>query len=299
MAAGGEVATWRELLDTTLFRLEQAPRWVLFLGGDEVLLAERSKWPAGRFLRFDLGALFTRRDPKALRALCALIHRDALAPEAGLCLHDTLEENSHKHAFAVSGDLKHGVRRAVELLANEAVWYRREKQHKGVFNEEELAAGLQHDCLTWLYRILFLFYVEARGGELGVVPMNSDVYREGYSLEKLRELELVPLTTEKAREGYYLDQSLKLLFRIVNEGFPNDDPSQRRLEMGVDTMRLPALRAPLFDDERLQVFKGVRFRNHVLQQILQLLSLFRGEEAEDARPHLVRAARHQPARSRV
>ena len=269
----GATATWRELLDTTLFRLDQAPRWVLFLGGDEVFLAERSKWPAGRFLRFDLGALFTRRDPKAMRAVCALLHRDALAPDAGLCLHDSLEENSHKHAFAVSGDLKHGVRRAVELLANEAVWYRREKQHKGVFNEKELAASLQSDCLTWLYRLLFLFYVEARGGELGVVPMKSDVYREGYSLEKLRELELVPLTIEKAREGYYLDHSLKLLFRILNDGFPDEDPAQGRLGMGIDAMRLSALRSPLFDDERLQVLRGVRFRNHVLQRILQLLSL--------------------------
>ena len=278
----GAAATWRELLDTALFRLDHAPRWILFLGGDEILLAERAKWPAGRFLRFDLGALFTRRDPKALRALCALIHRDALDPDAGLCLHDTLEENSHKHAFAVSGDLKHGVRRAVELLANEAVWYRREKQHKGVFNEEELAASLQDDCLVWLYRLLFLFYVEARGGELGVVPMKSDVYREGYSLEKLRELELVPLTTEKAREGYYLDQSLKLLFRIVNEGFPDETSFQGRLGMGIDAMRLPALRSPLFDDERLKVFGGVRFRNHVLQEVLQLLSLS-GEKKRKAR----------------
>ena len=87
----GVAATWRELLDTALFRLDHAPRWILFLGGDDILLAERAKWPAGRFLRFDLGALFTRRDPKALRALCALVHRDALAPDAGLCLHDTLD----------------------------------------------------------------------------------------------------------------------------------------------------------------------------------------------------------------
>jgi len=273
----GEPATWRELLDTTLFRLESAPRWILFLAGDEVLLAERHKWPAGRFLRFDLGELFARRSPKALQAFCALVHRDALAPEGGPSLHDSLEESSHKHAFAVSGDLKHGVRRAVELLANEAVWFRREKQRKGVFNEAELASGLERDCLTWLYRLLFLFYVEARGSELGVVPMKSDAYREGYSLEKLRDLELVPLTTEKMREGYYLDHSLKLLFRIVNDGFPEDPgDSQGALAMRgglVETMRLPALRSPLFDDDTLQVLKGVKFRNRVLQEILQLLSL--------------------------
>jgi len=273
----GEPATWRELLDTTLFRLESAPRWILFLAGDEILLAERHKWPAGRFLRFDLGELFARRSPKALQAFCALVHRDALAPEGRPSLHDSLEESSHKHAFAVSADLKHGVRRAVELLANEAVWFRREKQRKGVFNEAELASALERDCLTWLYRLLFLFYVEARGSELGVVPMKSDAYREGYSLEKLRDLELVPLTTKKMREGYYLDHSLKLLFRIVNDGFPEGpEDGQGALAMQgglMEAMRLPALRSPLFDDDKLQVLKGVRFRNCVLQEILQLLSL--------------------------
>lgn len=269
-------ATWRELLDTRIFRLEHGPRWVLFLGGDEIVLAERNKWPAGKLLRFDLGEIFARKDKKTLQAVCGLIHRDSLAPEEGLCLHDTLEENSHKHAFAVSGDLKHGVRRSVELLANEAVWYRREKQRKGVFNEEELAAGLERDCLTWLYRLLFLFYVEARGSELGVVPMKADAYRAGYSLETLRELELVPLTTEKARDGYYLDHSLKLLFRIVNEGFPDTPLTKHVFDFegeGLDAMRISALRSPLFDDDRLQILKGVKFRNHVLQKILQLLSL--------------------------
>jgi hypothetical protein len=272
----GEAATWRELLDTTLFRLESAPRWVLFLAGDEVLLAERHKWPAGRFLRFDLGALFARRDVKALQAFCALLHRDALAPDSGVPLHDTLEESSHKHAFAVSGDLKHGVRRAVELLANEAVWYRKEVQRKGVFNEDgsDLAAALEKDCLTWLYRLLFLFYVEARSSELGVVPMKSDAYRKGYSLESLRDLELVPLTTEKAREGYYIDGSLKKLFELVNGGFLDQGGDEDLFSTTEEElMRVHAMRAPLFDDDKLSVLKGVRFRNRVLLEVLQLLSL--------------------------
>lgn len=264
-------ATWRELLDTTVFRLEHAPRWVLFLGGSDVYLAQRDKWPAGRFLRFDLGALFARRQKAALKALCALLHRDALAPDDGSCLHDSLDEKSHKHAYAVSGDLKHGVRRAVELLANEAVRYRREVQKQGVFNDPDLADKLKDDCLTWLYRLLFLFYVEARGAELGVVPMRSEAYRDGYSLESLRDLELVPLHSEEARNGFYIDTTLKQLFALVNDGF-GEDEKQTRWD-AEESMRVPALRSPLFDDERLTVLRNVRFRNEVLQQVISLLSL--------------------------
>lgn len=269
-------ATWRELLDTTLFQLEHPPRWILFLAGDSVTLAERHKWGAGRFLRFDLAELLTRRDPKALKAATALLHRDALAPGDGGCLHDTLEEKSHRHAFSVSGDLKHGVRRAVELLGNEAVRYRREVQKRGVFDDPDLAEKLKDDCLTYMYRLLFLLFVEARGAELGVVPMGSDAYRTGYSLESLRDLELVPLTTERARSGFFLHDSLQRLFTIVNSGFPvGEVPEDLFSATAEEAMALDALRAPLFDDGRLRVLRGVRFRNVVLQEVIRLLSLSR------------------------
>jgi hypothetical protein len=272
----GQLASWREILDEHLFRLDHAPRWVLFLAGSEAVLIERHKWPQGKYLRFDFSELFGRKQASAFRAMAGLLHRDVLAPDAGLCLHDSLDENSHKHAYSVSGDLKHGVRRAVELLANEAVWYRREVQKQGVFNEEELAGKLTTESLTWLYRLLFLFYIEARGSELGTVPMQSDAYRKGYSLEGLRDLELVPLTTEHARNGNYIHESLKTLFRILNMGFPEFDPESPQGEMrfhSAGEMRIDALNSPLFDDERLELLKGVRFRNHVLQEVLQLLSL--------------------------
>ena len=270
----------RRRLDDRIFKLDRAPRWILFLAGREAYLIERHKWPQGKYLRFDFGPLFGRKQTAALRAVAGLLHRDVLAPDAGVCLHDTLDENSHKHAYAVSADLKHGVRRAVELLANEAVRYRQEVQKKGIFQSEEFSEEkLTQECLTWLYRLLFLFYVEARGTEIGVEHMKSDAYRKGYSLESLRELELVPLTTEAAREGTYIHDSLKTLFRILNSGFPRFDErtggTERLGDMMLQAgdMRVEALNSPLFDDGRLEILKSVRFRNFVLQQVLQLLSL--------------------------
>ena len=280
-------ASLRELLDGTLFRSDAVPgggpRWILLLTGNEAVLAERDKWLQGKLLRFSFDDLFRRREPEALKAVCGLLHKDVLAPDSGLCLHDTLDENSHKHAFAVSGDLKHGIRQAIEILANEAVHWRRARR-LALYTDAEFAATLTQDSLTWLYRLLFLFYVEARSEELGAVPMKSDTYRKGYSLESLRELELVPLHTEAAQEGFYLHDSLTTLFRIVQQGFPVADPAADtrgtlRLQHAQDAwidghgMRVPALHSPLFDDERLRALKGVRFRNVALQQVLQLLSL--------------------------
>ena len=276
----GDVATWRELLDERLFTLDRPPRWVLFLAGREALLIERHKWQQGRYLRFDLGDLFGRKQTAALRAATGLLHKDVLAPDTGICLHDTLDENSHKHAHAVSADLKHGVRRAVERLANEAVYYRREVQKKGVFNSEDFSdEKLTKECLNWLYRLLFLFYVEARGTDIGVEHMKSEAYRKGYSLESLRDLELVPLATEQSRNGTFIHESLKTLFRILNTGFPTFDESTGGMErigemmLQAGDMRVEPLNSPLFDDDRLDILRSVRFRNFVLQEVLQLLSL--------------------------
>jgi hypothetical protein len=275
--------SFRELLDDTLFGNALpggGPRWVLFLSGSQAVLAERNKWLQGRLLRFSFDELFRRRDPAALKAVCGLLHRDVLAPDSGLCLHDTLDENSHKHAFAVSGDLERGIRRALELLANEAVHWRRENK-KAVFNDDDFATKQRDESLRWLFRLLFLFYVEARSAEVQTVPMRSAAYRKGYSLEMLRDLELVPLTTEKAQNGHFLHDSLTTLFGIVQRGFPELSAAEQKGRLGYDLsdladehgLRVTALHSPLFDDARLDALAGVRFRNRVLQEVLQLLSL--------------------------
>jgi hypothetical protein len=64
-----------------------------------------------------------------------------------------------------------------------------------------------------VYRLLFMFYIEARP-ELGYVPIQkSEVYLKGYSLESLRDLELQPLNTPHARDGLFFDATLRRLFR--------------------------------------------------------------------------------------
>ncbi|MCA9795777.1 MAG: hypothetical protein KC910_28410, partial [Candidatus Eremiobacteraeota bacterium] len=172
-------ASWRELLDGPVFKQESPPRWVLFMGGEDVFLIDHYKWGQGKYLRFELGDLLSRRQDAALKATAALLHREVLNPEDGLCRHDALDEASHKHAFAVSTDLKYGARAAIELLGNEAVRYKREVAKEAVFSNDQLARQLTEECLVYLYRLLFLFYVEARGAELGVVPMQSDAFRQG------------------------------------------------------------------------------------------------------------------------
>ena len=278
--------SWRELLDRHIFRQEEAPTWVIFLGGREVVLGHRHKWSRGKALAFDLDELFARRQATAWKAMAALLHRDALVPDDGISLHESLDEASHKHAFGVSTDLRQGAEQAIEILGNEAAWYFREVERKGVFGGRLDPAQLTRDCLVFLYRLIFLFYVEARSEELGVAPMKAESYRRGYSLESLRDLELVPLTSPQAQDGSYLHESLKRLFALVDQGYPQT--AQVALGEGSAGdgagFRMRGLHSRLFDDEGMPLLRRVTLRNRAVQQVLALLSLSReGQHRERGR----------------
>ena len=214
-----------------------------------------------------------------LQAKAILLHREHTCPSEGTALLDELDENSHKHAFSVSDDLKYALRESIELLGNEAVWYKQNKLKEGVYKGKLDEGQLTRECLRYMYRLLFLFYIEARR-ELGYAPMNSEIYRQGYSLEFLRNLEQVDLRTTEDSEGYFIDASLKKLFKLVWEGYPEGVYEQSSLnldrqEITHDTFELKPLKSHLFDPARLSLLNKVKFRNEKLRRVIELMSLSR------------------------
>ena len=118
---------------------------------------------------------------------------------------------------------------------------------KSVFSGEyELdAAQLSLECLRLVYRLLFMFYIEARP-ELSYVPIaKSEVYLKGYSLESLRDLERAPLNTEQARNGLYFDQTLRRLFTPRGAGLRAGRATAH--SGGKDVFALAPLDSRLFD----------------------------------------------------
>ncbi|BAI88430.1 MULTISPECIES: hypothetical protein [Limnospira] len=117
--------------------------------------------------------------------------------------------------------------------------------------------------------------------------MGSDIYREGYSLETLRDLEQVELLSSEDSEGYYIDTSIRRLFKLLWFGYPEEDHKQAELlprkTAIYNTFRLPALKSHLFDPEYTSMLNGVRFRNSVLQKVLELMSLSRSGQGRRGR----------------
>ena len=207
------------IISRDIFGMSEPPRWILALHYDYIILVDRAKWNDKRMLSFNLREIMNLRNASNLKVVTALLHKDCLCPNSGSPLLDVLDENSHRHAFAVSEDLKYAAREAVELIANEAIWYIREKQKKAVFStDDDLAARLTSESLRYLYRLLFLFYLEARAERHSTLPIKNAVYRTGYSLESLRDLELVNLATPEMQNGYFFDESISMLFRMIANG---------------------------------------------------------------------------------
>ncbi|MBF0213305.1 MAG: hypothetical protein HQM00_07035 [Magnetococcales bacterium] len=279
-----------EIVTKAVFGRDEPPRWVVLASGGQLVLIDRGKWNEKRLLRFDLSEILGRREASTLQAVAALLHRESVCPEEGISLLDTLDENSHKHAFSVSEDLKYALREAIELIGNEAVWFLSEKHHEKIYGRE-MAERLSLECLRYMYRLLFLFYIEARP-ELGYAPVKADAYRMGYSLETLRDLEMVQLTTEESRNGFFLHESIQLLFRMVYEGWP---PEKRAHEFQTDSLfagldkpihgsfKVPPLRSHLFDPEQTPMLSKARLRNHVLQRVIELMSLTRPKSGRNNR----------------
>ncbi|MET9866144.1 hypothetical protein ABZZ16_08070 [Streptomyces sp. NPDC006386] len=285
----------------------KAPRFVLLLCGGVLVLADRGAWAEGRFLAAGLDAALARNDTaKAgeLALFAALFSHDMLAPRPdgkGRRIDDLLKA-SRDNAVGVNSELRKGLQRSVEIIANEVLARLRQAEVEPREIEDlkqgPFAKQLTRESLRYLYRILFLLYAEARP-ELGILPAEDSTYEAGYSIARLRELVARErkLVDEESRKGFHLYASLDVLFNKVNYGHrphgtePEDHkPAAERSERR--GLRFEPLRSELFDPKAITLIGNrvldprwdedgdeeprwldLRLRNEALHQVLRLLTM--------------------------
>ena len=254
---------------STLMTSADGPDFALVLAGRWCLVAERSRWPEGRWLAVDLQLVCERNETKRGgeidRALTCLDAASLAADPSGDTWWTATLEESVKHTVGVSKDLQDGVRESIELIANEVVRRRCEQDLTPLL--DEAAQPLAVQSLRYLYRILFLLYAEA-SPELEVLPVGAEEYDRGYGLDRLRDLVLVELQTERARGGIHLYESLERLFRLVDGGHTPKGESD-----APDGLTFNALRADLFRPEATSLIDQVRLGNATLLEVLRKLLL--------------------------
>ncbi|MFH9193037.1 hypothetical protein [Streptomyces globisporus] len=299
------------------------PRFVLLLCGGVILLADRQAWNEGRYLAVNLDAALERNDRAQqgeLATIAALFSLDMLRPgendtSRGI---DALLKSSGDNAAGVSGELRYGLQRSVEIIANEVLHRMADPKNNVTPADIEspkipFARELTREALRYLYRVLFLLYAEARP-ELGILPADDGSYEAGYSMARLRELveRDEELVEEEAKNGFHLFQSLDVLFNKVNFGHraygtepdddqPGDDEETRKAKEARRSenrgLRFEALRSELFEPTAIRLIgTGVLdprsdedndprwldlcLRNEALHEVLRLLTMKKGKRGE-------------------
>lgn len=291
-------------LASFLFATDEPPRYVLILTGAIVILADRYVWGDSRYLAANLDTALGRYDTSAageLDTLAALFSAESLRSplDGGANPLSELVDSAQRHAVGVSADLRSGLQRSVELIANEVLARIRAAGlvPEQLWDVHDLARRLNQESLRYLYRVLFLLYAEARP-ELGVLPADYPEYAEGYGMARLGELVTHPLTDETARTGFHLYESLDLLVRLVNGGHRTRSVGET-VSSQDEGIRFEKLNSDLFSPAQISMigradnpawdrdepcatpqYIDTRLRNETLHAVLRLLMIVRGRKKE-------------------
>lgn len=277
-----------DILAKLFFAGEEAPRFIILIGINQIALIDRNKWNEKRYLQFHLNDIFSRHLESTFMAITVLLHKESLCPQDGACVLDNLDENSHKHSAGVSEALKYALRECIEILGNEVIYDMKNRQGIDLGAHPVNAAELTIECLRYMYRFLFMLFIEARP-ELGYAPMKSQTYVQGYSLEGVRDVcARVKEASEVVSEGYYINDTISELFHMIYMGYPEKlDDYKKAVEIEKESMHdaftIEALKAHIFDPEYTKLITNAKLRNHAMLQIVDLMSISRTNGSRERR----------------
>ena len=180
------------------------------------LYCTESHLPLGNYYQIDLVQLLEAPE-EALKYFYLFFRKSALIQIDGKSFLDRVLENSNQYAAELEADIKERAYEVVELLC---------RGFAAGFSPDQLTGQTLRDIydnsLTLLYRLLFVFYAEARD----LLPLTTNqTYRDKYSLHRLtQEID------ETLIKGYQLSPKATTfynrardLFKLINEGDPNLD----------------------------------------------------------------------------
>ncbi|WP_290734064.1 MULTISPECIES: hypothetical protein [unclassified Fibrobacter] len=278
--------TNQDLANKILYNLAEPPRFLLFVSGTQIALIDRNKWNEKRYLQFELDEIFARREESTFQALSVLLHKESLCPDDGKVLLDALDENSQKNASGVSQDLKYALRECIELLGNEVLYDMAQNKGRDLNADPVDAGQLTLECLRYMYRMLFVLFIESRP-ELGYAPIKSQSYYSAYSLESLRDIaEHVREDIQNVGEGTFLCETLSKLYDLIYSGYPEkeEDLLKYSKEQGLHDMFVVApLKAHIFDPDYTAMVTAASIRNSVMLRIVDLMSVTRETGHKNAR----------------
>lgn len=199
---------------------------------------------------------------------------------------DELDEQSQKNASGVSQDLKYALRESIELLGNEVLYDMKTRLGRDLDADPVDAGQLTLECLRYMYRMLFVLFIESRP-ELGYAPIKAQSYYSGYSLESLRDIaDNIRDDVNEVGDGYYLNETLAKLYELIYDGYPKTEDELKKAT-GSDSLHdmflIAPLKAHIFDPEYTKMITAAKLRNSCMLRIIDLMSLTRATGRKNGR----------------
>lgn len=278
--------TNEDLVTKILFGSAEPPRFVMLIGMNQIALVDRNKWNEKCYLQFELEEIFSRLENTTLQAMAVLLHKDSLCPDDGKVLLDELDEQSQKNASGVSQDLKYALRESIELLGNEVLYDMKTRLGRDLDENPVDAGQLTLECLRYMYRMLFVLFIESRP-KLGYAPIKAQSYYSGYSLESLRDIaDNVRDDVNEVGDGYYLHETLAKLYELIYDGYPKTEEELKKATGSNslhDMFLIAPLKAHIFDPEYTKMITNAKLRNSCMLRIIDLMSLTRATGRRNGR----------------
>ncbi|MBW4426770.1 MAG: N-6 DNA methylase [Nostoc desertorum CM1-VF14] len=229
------------------------------------LLRDSSLMTRLTYVEFDLEQILNGENFAEFGLFYRLFHRSRLPEgmdDADKCLLEYYHQEALQQGGRVRDRLRDGVEKALIQLGTGFL------QHPSNENlRQKLAAGTEltdigyyRQLLRLIYRLLFLMVAESRNLLIGEDVEKARIYREYYSIERLRELAERP---HWRREGFQdLWQGLRVTFLLFDENW-------RGKYLG-----LSPLNGDLFGSYTLPALDDCAIDNHDLLVAIRELSLY-------------------------
>jgi N-6 DNA Methylase/Eco57I restriction-modification methylase len=195
-------SSWR---DVVLHGISHGLRWCFCLNGPSLRVVDGLRTYSRQFVELDLDTALDQE--KTFAVLWGVLRADAMctSDDDGRPVLERAIEISERHRAAVRSSLQLGVNDALQHLLKAFSIVAASGRRRG---KRQQTTEPHKEALIIIYRILFLLFAEARG----LVPAWHPVYRDGYTIEALRQ----PIETLPRPRGVW--ETLQSITRLAHRG---------------------------------------------------------------------------------
>lgn len=234
------------------------PRWAILTNGKRWrLFNQEASSKMDTYYEVDIITILENNDFKQFKYFYLLFRKQALKRGKGDAFVDRVREESNKYARDVGEDLEDNLYQALLWLTKGIS----SVNNNDIDPEKELDK-LQNESLIFLYRLVFLFYVDSRE----IMPDPAEQGEDLYSFPSLVDEILGDIDNEEVSEvqtSYF--NKLQEIFKMVKKGSE---------AQGIDREKLfvPAYNGKLFSSQEHKFLKENTIRDEYIAKVIELLA---------------------------